>query len=175
MKINHSTRHIYIYCLLFVSSKTYSKLYFVILKVDHSKPCCSTCNCAFNLKLCHVLYFQIPNSNNFSIVTFYYFYTFYISLSWFCFFKMETVLGLKGENFVMLAADTMMVRRLFILNDSEYPLGNNLMANQYQNHTHIDILISVRSFENTSPGRAYHYGRGGQRGRLHSLCRVHQD
>lgn len=48
-------------------------------------------------------------------------------------------MGLKGDNFVMLAADTMMVRRIFILNDSEYQLGHNLMANQ---HTHTLISFS---------------------------------
>lgn len=42
---------------------------------------------------------------------------------------METVLGLKGENFVMLAADTMMVKRIFILNDSEYRLDSNRLEN----------------------------------------------
>lgn len=33
---------------------------------------------------------------------------------------MDTVLGLKGSDFVMLAADTMVVKTLMVLKDSEY-------------------------------------------------------
>lgn len=35
---------------------------------------------------------------------------------------MDTVLGLKGSDFVILAADTMTVKTLFVLKDSEYDL-----------------------------------------------------
>lgn len=35
---------------------------------------------------------------------------------------METVLGLKGKDFVMLASDTMLAKSIFFLKDSKYTL-----------------------------------------------------